>query len=85
MDKRCRDRTRRYEAVETRRPGTLKMHALDVIQHENKMDPPSVMLFQARYNTPTAAVSNRVATKEPSTFDDEPCIGPIHLQPNYYR
>jgi hypothetical protein len=36
-------------------------------------DVPSVMLFHARYSTPTAAVSRNVATKEPSTFWFEPC------------
>jgi len=34
---------------------------------------PSVMPFQARYKTPTDAVSRKVATKEPSTFELEPC------------
>ena len=31
-------------------------------------DVPSVILLQARYNTPTDAVSRRVAMNEPSTF-----------------
>ena len=34
-------------------------------------DLPSVMAFQAKYKTPTAAVSNKVAMKEPSTFELE--------------
>ena len=31
-------------------------------------DLPSVMVSQARYKTPTDAVSSKVAMKEPSTF-----------------
>ena len=33
---------------------------------------PSVMALQAKYKTPTAAVSSKVATKEPSTLALEP-------------
>jgi hypothetical protein len=33
---------------------------------------PSVMAFQAKYKTPTVAVSSKVATKEPSTLELEP-------------
>ena len=33
---------------------------------------PSVMAFQPKYRTPTAAVSSKVATKEPSIFESEP-------------
>ena len=33
---------------------------------------PSVMAFQPKYKTPTAAVSSKVATKEPSIFESEP-------------
>lgn len=39
---------------------------------DGEKDLPSVMAFQAMYKTPTAAVSSRVATKEPSTFELEP-------------
>lgn len=34
---------------------------------EREVNVPSVMLFQARYITPTAAVSSSVATNVPST------------------
>lgn len=37
-----------------------------------KIHLPSVMLFQPRNRTPTAAVSSKVATKEPSTLELEP-------------
>jgi hypothetical protein len=33
---------------------------------------PSVMDLQAKYKTPIAAVSSKVATKEPSTLELEP-------------
>jgi hypothetical protein len=33
---------------------------------------PSVMLFHARNNTPTEAVSKMVATNDPSTFELDP-------------
>jgi hypothetical protein len=32
---------------------------------------PSVILFQPRYKTPTAAVSSKVARNDPSTFESE--------------
>lgn len=38
---------------------------------EGETDLPSVMDLQAKYKTPTAAVSRAVATKEPSNFDSE--------------
>ena len=40
-----------------------------------KRDLPSVIAFQPKYKTPTAAVSSKVATKEPSTFEPEPYKG----------
>lgn len=43
-----------------------------MIRSMGRKDLPSVMPFHARYNTPTDAVSNKVATKEPSTFELEP-------------
>lgn len=39
---------------------------------DGERDLPSVMDFQAKYKTPTAAVSIKVATKEPSTLELEP-------------
>lgn len=39
---------------------------------DGERDLPSVMDFQAKYRTPTVAVSSKVATKEPSTLELEP-------------
>lgn len=42
-------------------------------EHEREEYLPSVMDCQSRYRGTTDAVSSKVATKEPSTFELEPC------------